>query len=339
MHADFIEDYFIGETGNYLNHLPMNLIAKLQQQKYFKMLLPQQWGGLGLTIAQTLPLLRKVAYTNGSLGWLVQIGNGGTYFAPYLNNQIAENLFSNENAVLAGSGASTGTAIPVNGGYQVTGNWNYCSGADYATFFTVNCEVVGSKQIISCVLMPQQVTVKNTWQTTGLKNTSTHYIKVKEAFVPHAYVFSLNQPLHADEFANMQMPFMPFAQLYFMQTFFGIAHRLFVEIKNLAEERAEAWQKRSDSIAEKCYNAIDYLNTMVVLTQQVAEGISQNHQLAEIDAYSILVKEVKQKIMLRAHELYLLAGMVVLNSHHVVHVFYHDLIAAGQHGLLNNYTT
>jgi alkylation response protein AidB-like acyl-CoA dehydrogenase len=333
-----LSNFFTDADGNYINHLPVQVIKHLQERKYFKMLLPKQWGGLGLNIAQTLPVLRNLAYANGSLGWLVQIANGGTYFAPYLPTQVAESLFSNNNAVLAGSGAVTGTAIPCQNGFVVSGSWNYCSGADYATFFTVNCAVVGSSRVISCVLLPTQVKVINTWNTLGLKNTSTHLIEADEAFVTNDYTFSLNQPLQSNNFENMKMPFMSFAQLYFMQTFFGIAHRFFVEIKNLAEKRREAWQNRSKTICEKCHDDLAHLFNCIELTLTHAEKICDNSQTELINNFDAFIKSTKQEIMQRVHALFAMAGTAVLQKDNIVNIFYQDLMAAAQHSLLNNYS-
>lgn len=337
MNSDFISTYFTNKLGNYNNQLGFDLIEKLLHEKYFKLMLPKQWGGLGLSIDQTLPVLRNLAYVNGSLGWLVQIGNGGTYFAPYLQLQVAESLFGNPNAVLAGSGAVTGNAIATKNGFIVSGSWNYCSGADYATFFTVNCAVVGSNQTISCVLLPNQVRIIKTWNTLGLKNTSTHLIEVEDSFVPTDFTFSLNQPLHSNIFENMQIPFMPFAQLYFMQTFFGIAHRLFVEIKNLAEDRREVWQIRSKIICDKCDDSIAYLFSCIEVTLTRARQINNVNQTELISAYDALIKVCKQEIMQQAHALFGMAGITVLQQDNVINIFYQDLMAAGQHSLLNNY--
>ena len=55
------------------------------------------------------------------------------------------------------------TAEPANGGYVVSGTWDYCSGIAHATHFMGNCTVAGTDDLIVAVMLRDQVTVLDDW--------------------------------------------------------------------------------------------------------------------------------------------------------------------------------
>jgi hypothetical protein len=57
-------------------------------------------------------------------------------------------------AVIAGSGAATGRAEVVPGGYRVSGRWRFVSGAQYATTSTANCLVTLASEAAHASVSP-----------------------------------------------------------------------------------------------------------------------------------------------------------------------------------------
>lgn len=69
-------------------------------------------------------------------------------FVPSFSPAVAERIYAPVDAVIAGSGYATGKARNVPGGYRVTGQWKYASGAQYARVFTANAVLEGITRFV-----------------------------------------------------------------------------------------------------------------------------------------------------------------------------------------------
>src|SRR3546814_9254569 len=67
-----------------------------------------------------------------SAAWVSQIINGTTWVTSLGPDALQEELFANGVPKIAGAFNPPGTAIPVEGGYRVTGKWPYASGIRHA---------------------------------------------------------------------------------------------------------------------------------------------------------------------------------------------------------------
>lgn len=121
--------------------LPPDILEGMYEERLFKLFVPDELGGRMTPLPAAARIFEQAAYADGSFGWLVTIGSGGGFFAATLPEKTAGALFADRRAVIAGSGHPTGVAVPVPGGYRVSGSWKYCSGAGFASFFTANCRV------------------------------------------------------------------------------------------------------------------------------------------------------------------------------------------------------
>jgi 3-hydroxy-9,10-secoandrosta-1,3,5(10)-triene-9,17-dione monooxygenase len=80
-----------------------------------------------------------------------------------------------------------GTAEPADGGYVVSGTWDYCSGIAHATHFMGNAMVAGTTNRITAVMPRQQVTVLDDWgdgATLGMNASGSNSVRVDPVFVP-----------------------------------------------------------------------------------------------------------------------------------------------------------
>lgn len=295
----------------------------------FKCVLPHSVGGLSLSMQELMGVVEDCAAINGSLGWLMQLGNGANFFYPLYEASVGHQLFSPINAVIAGSGAPTGTAKATQGGYIVSGEWKYCSGADYASMFTANCML--GDEIIACTMMPEQVEIIRDWDTIGLKQTSTHTIRTNETFVPHALTFRLD--IIKNEVANpvFNIPFVLFAKLLTIKVQHGLLRTLIAETKLCATTRAEKWPH----IHERIAIANAYLwQSIACIDEFAALVVDSNNKLEQI-IYAEAAEQNK-KLLQHAYDLWHMCGMDVAYSNNRMAECFTDMLVAGQHSLLRN---
>src|SRR5690606_24882029 len=106
---------------------------------WFRILIPKEYGGKEWPLPKAVALFEALAWADGNVGWCVNLGAGANMFAGYLDPETARGIFSHREVCCAGSGAVSGVATRVTGGYQVSGYWKYASGTAHATHFTANC--------------------------------------------------------------------------------------------------------------------------------------------------------------------------------------------------------
>lgn len=331
---------FRSADGRFQDLITEQEIDLLFEHKLFKCYLQKDLGGLGLNITQTLQVIEDAAYINGSLGWLVQIGNGGMYFVSNFEESIAKEIFSPANAVIAGSGTATVLAIRLEGGYRLTGSWKYCSGSAYASLFTVTFRTNDSDEIVSAMVPRKDVKVIEDWDTLGMRGTSTNSIEVSDIFIPDKYLFKMPEQKSFGNDPVFNLPFFIYAQAFFIHVVYGIFSRMIEESEKLVDGKKEHWNLTNPARNEQ-------VNTLLTTARQLLSDSKQlTSSLVEKSLLTILdVEEEKQiqekfvrcalEIRSQTHALYTSMGMDVLYRSHPIAVCFADLITCTQHRLLN----
>lgn len=209
--------------------LPQDIIELLFTEGLFKLFVPRCFGGKEFTLSQATRCYAEVATADGSVAWLVQIGAGGGFFVPSFSPAVAERIYAPVDAVIAGSGYATGKARNVPGGYRVTGQWKYASGAQYARVFTANAVLEGDNTIRAFAFDRQQVSLIEDWQSFGMRATSSWTFRVADVFVPEELSFVVGEKVWEPGIAVYNVPFLLFAIASFGAVAIGLARALFDE--------------------------------------------------------------------------------------------------------------
>lgn len=94
-----------------LGKLPQDILDIIYEQQLFKLFIAKELGGKDLDLLEGIKVFQRMSAIDGNFGWLVTIGTGGNLFIPTLTQEIGEKIFSPNDAVIAGSGYPTGTAV------------------------------------------------------------------------------------------------------------------------------------------------------------------------------------------------------------------------------------
>src|SRR5690606_33186997 len=147
------------------------VIEAMHEERLFRLWMPRSMGDDELSIPDTLEVYEAVSRLDGAAGWTIMIGGGAGLFSGFLPEHAAEEILGPRDAVIAGSGAPSGRATPVEGGYEVHGHWRYASGAPHATWFTASCLVEdgSAPPRIRAIAVPREsVRILETWDVAGL---------------------------------------------------------------------------------------------------------------------------------------------------------------------------
>lgn len=329
-----------------LGMLPKDILETIYEQQLFKLFIAKELGGKDLDLIEGIKVFQHMSALDGNFGWLVTIGTGGNMFIPTLNQEMGEEIFSPCDAVIAGSGYPTGIAEKNDQGYIVTGQWKFCSGADYATTFTMNCFIkedgMMTDKMISCAVSREQVEIVNDWQAMGLKATASHTIRVQDVWIPYDKTFQLGTS--KNNYGNVvhSFPFGTFAEASFLSVCLGITENFLEEAstlinqKNKLSHRTERigamqflymqQQKRFKQIEEQFYSMLtNYWQ------KHKQEGQLTDYELQEFTQMS---KESAAVCVDIANNMIRSLGMDAIIETATINRIWRNLCTAAQHGFL-----
>ena len=187
-----------------LGQLAPATVDAFHDSRLFRVLLPKELNGFGLTIPEQNEVIEEVASFDGAAGWNFAIGSGGPAIAGFLTRDAFEEIFSDPRALVAGSFSPMGNnAVRCDGGYRFTGKSTFASGSAQATWLTANgVELIdGAPQIENGIprfkagLMPiKQAKILNTWSVSGLCGTGSNDVVYEDVFIAEKFAFDFPNP-------------------------------------------------------------------------------------------------------------------------------------------------
>lgn len=176
--------------------LPKDLAERFAREGFYRMCVPEVYGGLELPPAETMETVEAVARADGSSAWCVFIGaTSGTVLA-MLPPDSAREIFSHPEIRLGGVFAPRGRAVAEDGGFRVNGRWQWGSGTENCDWVMGGCQVIrdGEPELLRngiprsrMMLAPaSQIDFFDTWHVTGLAGTGSTDFAMNDLYVPES---------------------------------------------------------------------------------------------------------------------------------------------------------
>jgi alkylation response protein AidB-like acyl-CoA dehydrogenase len=168
--------------------LPPDLLDELVAAGCFRILLPCSHGGVEASLRDALELYATLAGADASTGWTVMIGATAWVDMTRLPRPTFDACFPPDaDTIVAGAFAPTGSIVPADGAYELTGRWALVSGCEHATWILLNAMEDPTRMppaLRACVLDPADVSIEDTWRAAGLRGTGSHHVRVDGLEVP-----------------------------------------------------------------------------------------------------------------------------------------------------------
>jgi alkylation response protein AidB-like acyl-CoA dehydrogenase len=181
--------------------LPEGLVDRLTAAGVFRIAMPRAWGGPEMPPLDQIELIETLARADASVGWCTSILSDSGFYAAFLDEPVARDLYANLDARTAGMLAPVGRAEIVDGGYRAAGRWAFGSGSLHADWITGGCLVTrdgapvlrddGLPTWRILFFEPHEVEIQDTWYTTGLSGSGSNHYQVRDVFVPEERSFDI----------------------------------------------------------------------------------------------------------------------------------------------------
>ncbi|MFQ6031248.1 MAG: acyl-CoA dehydrogenase family protein, partial [Dehalococcoidia bacterium] len=123
--------------------LPIRVVQALTEAGLFQLFLPRSMGGPEVDPITFFHVIEELSMMDGSVGWCALLSSAGSIYAGSLSVDVGRSLFGQPPDFRgAGSFRPLGEARIVEGGYRVSGRWDYASGIDHARHLFFSCRVV-----------------------------------------------------------------------------------------------------------------------------------------------------------------------------------------------------
>jgi indole-3-acetate monooxygenase len=209
---------------------------------------PAAAGGVEPSFPEMIETWIEMAWQDGSFGW-IGIANLPSAFAAatYLPDQgFAEMFTSNDNHIaIGGQYFPNGQGAAVDGGYQLTGAWNFGSGTGHSAYIAAgflpmdNGEMrwisEGIPDMRVGFLPREEITFTDGWHVQGLKGTGSYDYNVTDVFVPEYRTIPLftREPLRGSSAAG-RMGLMPVTAAGHASFALGVAKSMLDDVGELA---------------------------------------------------------------------------------------------------------
>ncbi|MEE2060718.1 acyl-CoA dehydrogenase family protein [Rhodococcus artemisiae] len=169
----------------------------------FWILVPEEYGGAGLDIVSAFKVVQEITRADGSTGWAFMANSCSTGVAVgYTNPDGAREMFSGvDKGITAGMIVPTGTGLRVDGGYRVTGRFQFASGSAHASWIGAGFVVHddqgnpmvgedGQPEARIAWIPRENIEFLGNWDVMGMVGTGSYDYRVTDVFVAERFTMN-----------------------------------------------------------------------------------------------------------------------------------------------------
>ncbi|OBB81489.1 hydroxylase [Mycobacterium colombiense] len=176
-----------------LGKLSDESVSLVRQAGVMRMLQPTEFGGHAAHPRDFAEAVMAVAAVCGSTGWVCGVGGVHPWEMALMDRRLQTEVWGdNPDTWIASPYAAQGIATPTDGGYVLSGRWNFSSGTDHCDWIFLGA-LLGAPdgtpaepvKMLHVVLPRTDYTiVEDSWDVIGLCGTGSKDIIVDAAFIP-----------------------------------------------------------------------------------------------------------------------------------------------------------
>jgi alkylation response protein AidB-like acyl-CoA dehydrogenase len=179
--------------------IPDESIADMRAAGLFRAFQPARYGGYELDLDLLLTMGTELARGCGSSAWVGNLAMVHQWMIAGFSEHAQDDIWGdtptgNPDAIALGTYAAAAEAMPVEGGFRISGKWPFASGCDHGDWallgarFPANAD--GRKPVPGLVLVPRgDYEIIDDWHAVGLAASGSKTIACNDLFVPgHRHV-------------------------------------------------------------------------------------------------------------------------------------------------------
>ena len=182
--------------------IPPDVSNEIADGGFFRLLLPRSLCGAEMEHPDFLKIVRIFAEADASVAWCINQNNVFSTNAVRVPEETAVEIWTvQRNVVTNGPPVPGSRADVVDGGYRLSGRWNFSSGIPHATWVAALAPVYHPghdepSETRTLLLPKKQVKMVDIWQVGGLRGTGSLSFAADDVFVPAGHSYPANAKSH-----------------------------------------------------------------------------------------------------------------------------------------------
>ncbi len=188
--------------------IPPDLADAMAAANLFMLFAPRSHGGEQAHPLTALRVVEELSKADGSVGWVAMNSSTISTVFGWLPQDVVRAMEGPDGRVrIAGSARSLGTATEVEGGYRVSGRWNFISGVTHSNWIFATCTAEDADAEVMTYIPVSEGKVIDTWHVLGMRGTASRDFEVRDVFVPRERAYrpgggrdAVDDPLYRGRF-------------------------------------------------------------------------------------------------------------------------------------------
>jgi 3-hydroxy-9,10-secoandrosta-1,3,5(10)-triene-9,17-dione monooxygenase len=172
-----------------IGKVPDDVNAELVRAGFYRIVQPKIFGGYEFDAPTFYKAMMEIARGCSETGWVLALTAGHPLIAAFFPEEGQRDVYSDNGEFRCPAGFNPpGVAIPVEGGYRVTGQWVSASGIDHSTHFVTMAHVKSDPPqpgaAVLLLLKREEFSILEDWHVMGMQGTGSKSVVTKDLFVP-----------------------------------------------------------------------------------------------------------------------------------------------------------
>lgn len=166
------------------------VVQLLREAGYARHFVGVKWGGSEGTFTELTQCVITLGQHCASTAWLASLAAYSARFAAHLPAAGHEDMWHAGPDQFVATGLVTGgEAVESGGQWTLSGRWNYVSGVEFADWALVSAPVEGSGEARFFALRREQLEIRSTWDSTGMRATGSNTVVADRVRIPDRLSF------------------------------------------------------------------------------------------------------------------------------------------------------
>ncbi|MBT5457338.1 MAG: hypothetical protein HOK82_12075, partial [Rhodospirillaceae bacterium] len=164
--------------------IPEETVADLQEAGLFRAVVPKRFGGHEVDFKYIPQIFRELGRGCTSTAWTMGFLIYHNFQFAHFPEQAQQDVWEERGYTMApGQVMPSGTATPVDGGFELTGRWGYATGIQHGDWMLLSAHI-DDGDIARFFLPVSDFEILDTWHVSAMRATGSHDVTLDKVFVP-----------------------------------------------------------------------------------------------------------------------------------------------------------
>jgi indole-3-acetate monooxygenase len=215
------------------------VVEALQSINGFRLFVPKAYDGPEHDPVDVMTAIAELAQADAASAWCATIGTLTSHCAGVMEPDVARAVFGDSKSIVCGAYAPNGVGTKQPNGWTVNGRWAWGSGSPFADWMTGGT-ITDDGNFHQMFFRREQLTIHDTWESSGLRGTGSHDFSAEQAFVSDGFSTQIGRATPTTDASIARMPLFPLFCSGIASVMVGIAWRALAEITELANAKKAA---------------------------------------------------------------------------------------------------